>query len=155
MNSYDFSPLFRTAIGFDHLAALLESASRRENSGYPPYNIELIEENRYRITMALAGFAEEDIEIEIERQSLKVSGKKPEKEGDRRYLHRGIALRSFEKQFELAEHVEVVGASMRDGMLNIELQRRIPEALKPRKIAISREGEMGQKRLIEGLSQAA
>ncbi len=155
MNTLDFTPLFRTAIGFDHLASMLENASRRDNGGYPPYNIELVDEDHYRITMALAGFTQADLDIEVEGNSLKVAGKKaPEEGSSKRYLHHGIALRSFERQFQLADHVEVVAAAMEAGLLNIELKRIVPEALKPRKIAIRRE-EGNDARFIEAEKLAA
>ncbi|QEP42178.1 hypothetical protein D5085_02910 [Ectothiorhodospiraceae bacterium BW-2] len=155
MNSFDLTPLFRTAIGFDHLASMLESANRRESGGYPPYNIELVDEDQYRITMAVAGFAEHELELEVEGNALKVSGKKGIDEGkEKRYLHHGIAFRNFERQFQLADHVEVVAASMEAGLLNIDLKRVVPEALKPRKIAIEA-SRSDDSRLIEGLKEAA
>lgn len=137
MRTYDFSPLYRSAIGFDRLAQLFDDAQRSESQpSYPPYNIELIAENQYRITMAVAGFDRSEIEIESERDTLKITGRKAREETARNFLHRGIASRNFEHSFQLADHVHVVGAKLDNGLLNIELAREIPEALKPRKIAI-------------------
>ena len=137
----DFSPLSRSFIGFDHLAGLIEQASRNEKqSSYPPYNIELIADDQYRITMAIAGFSEEDLEIESENNSLVITGTKSAEANDkatRKFIHQGIADRNFERKFQLGEHVKVVGAFMKNGLLHIDLQRDIPEALKPRKIAIN------------------
>ncbi|MGB0937312.1 MAG: Hsp20 family protein [Colwellia sp.] len=139
--SSDFSPLSRSFIGFDHLAGLIEQASRNEKqSSYPPYNIELIKDDQYRITMAIAGFSEEDLEIESENNSLVIIGTKSDasdKAAPRKFIHQGIAERNFERKFQLGEHVKVVGAFMENGLLNIDLQREIPEKLKPRKIAIN------------------
>lgn len=146
--STDFSPLYRSFIGFDHLAGLIDKASRADKqSSYPPYNIELLAEDQYRITMAVAGFSEQDIDIESKDNSLIVIGTKPvntdetketpEKQSPRRFLHQGIAERNFERKFQLGEHVRVIGAFMQNGLLHIDLQREIPEALKPRKISIN------------------
>lgn len=137
MRTYDFSPLYRSAIGYDRLAQLFDDAQRSESQpSYPPYNIELVGENKYRITMAVAGFDRSEIEIETERDTLKITGRKASEEGARNFLHRGIASRNFEHSFQLADHVHVVGAKLDNGLLNIELAREIPEALKPRKIVI-------------------
>ncbi|ASJ96641.1 MULTISPECIES: Hsp20 family protein [Shewanella] len=138
MRNYDLTPLYRSAIGFDRLAQLAEhAASNKGNSGYPPYNIELLSENRYRITMAVAGFAMEELDITSEGDKLVVKGTKAEQEGERKYLYQGIAERGFERTFQLADYVTVIGADLENGLLNIDLQREIPEALKPRKIEIS------------------
>ncbi|MFV7770416.1 Hsp20 family protein [Shewanella marisflavi] len=138
MRNYDLTPLYRSAIGFDRLAQLAEhAASNKGNSGYPPYNIELLSENRYRITMAVAGFAMEELDITSEGDKLVVKGTKGEQEGERKYLYQGIAERGFERTFQLADYVTVIGADLENGLLNIDLQREIPEALKPRKIEIS------------------
>lgn len=137
MRSYDLTPFYRTAIGFDRLAKLLNESQRSENEiSYPPYNIELVEENAYRIVMAVAGFQQEELEIETEHQSLRVTGRKASKPTETTYLHRGIATRDFEHKFQLADHVKVTGADLQHGLLTISLVREIPEALKPRKIAI-------------------
>ena len=147
MTTIDFSPLFRSMIGFDRLSNALETAYRTEPGGYPPYNVEVSGENDYRITMAVAGFAERDLSIEAKENILTVSGNRAEEEDkkDSRYLYRGIANRSFERKFQLADYVRVVEAHLENGLLHIELRREIPEAMKPRKIEIS--GSKG--RLIE------
>ena len=138
MTTFDFSPLFRSTVGFDRMQRLLESAQRAdEANGYPPYNIEKLEENAYRITMAVAGFAEADIDIEVKDGVMAVSGKQPEPSEERSFLHRGIAGRAFRRSFQLADHVKVQGAALENGLLHIELAREIPEAMKPRKIAIN------------------
>lgn len=137
MARLDLSPLFRSSIGFDHLASMLDSASRVEQPAYPPYNIERVGEDQYRITMAVAGFDSSELDIESERNTLKVSGIKAEADKNRQYLHQGIAARNFERKFQLADHVKVVGANLENGLLHIDLQREIPEAMKPRKIEIS------------------
>lgn len=137
MRTYDFSPLYRSAIGFDRLAQLFDQAQRSDGQpSYPPYNIELVEENRYRITMAVAGFSRAELDIETERDTLTIVGRKQKDEGARTFLHRGIAARDFEQRFQLADHVKVVSAQLDNGLLNIELAREIPETLKPRKVAI-------------------
>jgi molecular chaperone IbpA len=138
MRTYDFSPLFRSAIGFDRLVQLFDEAQRTESqTSYPPYNIELIGEDKYRIEMAVAGFDRSELEIETERDTLKIVGRRKKDEAKRTYLHRGIASRDFEHRFQLADHVKVVGAKLDNGLLHIELAREIPEALKPRRIAIN------------------
>jgi molecular chaperone IbpA len=138
--STDFSPLYRSFIGFDHLAGLIDKASRADKqSSYPPYNVELLAEDQYRITMAIAGFADEELEIESKQNTLVVTGTKPGNKEDttRKFLHQGIAERNFERKFQLGDHVKVIGAFMEHGLLHIDLEREIPEALKPRKIAIN------------------
>lgn len=145
--STDFSPLYRSFIGFDHLAGLIDKASRADKqSSYPPYNIELLAEDKYRITMAIAGFIEDELDIESKENTLIVTGTKAaEKTKDeRKFLHQGIAERNFERKFQLGDHVKVIGANLENGLLHIDLEREIPEALKPRKIAIN------GKKLIEG-----
>ena len=137
MRSYDFAPLYRSAIGFDRLASLFDEAQRADaQPSYPPYNIELVSEDRYRIAMAVAGFERAEIDIEAENDTLKIIGRKQRDETRRTYLHRGIAARDFEHSFKLADHVRVVSARLDNGLLDIELVREIPEALKPRKIVI-------------------
>ena len=141
----DFSPLYRSFIGFDHLAGLIDQANRAgKQSTYPPYNVELLSEDQYRITMAVAGFAEDEIEIESKQNNLVITGTKnnPNQESapenkQRKFLHQGIAERNFERKFQLGDHVKVVSASMENGLLHVNLEREIPEALKPRKIAIN------------------
>ena len=132
----DLTPLYRTAIGFDRLAGMLENANRLESAGYPPYNIEVTAEDEYQITMAVAGFTDDEISIESKQNELTVSGEKAESEDDRQFLHRGIATRSFERKFQLADYVLVKGARLEHGLLHIELYRELPEALKPRSISI-------------------
>ncbi len=132
----DLSPLYRTAIGFDRLAGMLENANRLESAGYPPYNIEVTGEDEYQITMAVAGFTDDELSIESKQTELTVSGEKSGSEDDRQFLHRGIATRSFERKFQLADHVFVKGARLEHGLLHIELYRELPEALKPRSISI-------------------
>lgn len=138
MTTFDFSPLFRSTVGFDRMQRMLEAASRAdEANGYPPYNIEKMEENAYRITMAVAGFSEADIDIEVKDGVLVVTGKQAEDQAERTFLHRGIAGRAFRRSFQLADHVKVQGAGLENGLLHIDLAREIPEAMKPRKIAIN------------------
>jgi molecular chaperone IbpA len=138
MRTFDLTPLYRSAIGFDRLAQLLNDAQRNDATpSYPPYNIELVSEDNYRIVMALAGFNRDEIDITFERDSLQVVGRKQRDGVERTYLHRGIAARDFEQRFQLANHVKVTGASFDNGMLTIELVREVPEALKPRKIVIN------------------
>ncbi|MCS6154706.1 Hsp20 family protein [Shewanella baltica] len=138
MRTYDLTPLYRSAIGFDRLAQLAEhAAANNGNSGYPPYNIELLGENRYRITMAVAGFSMAELEISSEGEKLLVKGNKAESQTERKYLYQGIAERGFERTFQLADYVTVLGASLENGLLNVDLVREIPEALKPRKIEIT------------------
>ncbi|PWQ95348.1 Hsp20 family protein [Leucothrix arctica] len=138
MNTIDLSPLYRNSIGFDRMASLLDNAMRTESasSGYPPYNIEVLEENRYAISLAIAGFAESDLDINVEKGVLTVRGKKDD-EAEREYLHRGIANRAFERKFNLADHIEVTGADLANGLLTINLLKEIPEAMKPRTISIN------------------
>ena len=136
----DFSPLYRSFIGFDHLAGLIDKASRADKqSSYPPYNVELLAEDQYRITMAIAGFAEQELDIESKQNTLVVTGTKTgnTSNAERKFLHQGIADRSFERKFQLGDHVKVIGAFIEHGLLHIDLEREIPEALKPRKIAIN------------------
>ncbi|QYJ99997.1 Hsp20 family protein [Shewanella psychrotolerans] len=144
MRNYDLTPLYRSAIGFDRLAQLAEhAASNKGNSGYPPYNIELLDEHRYRITMAVAGFSMQELDITSEGDKLVVKGIKAEQDSERKYLYQGIAERGFERTFQLADYVTVIGADLENGLLNIDLKREIPEALKPRKI------EIGNSRLLD------
>jgi molecular chaperone IbpA len=136
MATLDFTPLFRSSVGFDRVPTLLAHAMQREDSGYPPYNIEKCGEDEYRIVMAVAGFGKDDIEVVAEANRLTVRGQMKERDG-RTYLHRGIATRSFQRHFDLADFVEVTGATMGDGLLIIDLKRELPEELKPRKIEIN------------------
>ncbi|MDJ0932460.1 Hsp20 family protein [Breoghania sp.] len=147
MRHFDLSPLYRTTVGFDRLFSLLDNAGNEANAGYPPYNIELTGDNAYRITMAVAGFSKEDLSIEAKESILVVQGDKAEDEAEEaRILHRGIAARAFERRFRLADHVEVRGASLNNGLLHIDLVREIPEAMKPRRINI-RNGSETEKQI--------
>ncbi len=136
MRHSDFAPLYRSTVGFDRLVQLLDQAGGFEDNGYPPYNIERTAENQYRISMAVAGFTREELNVEVKEASLTVRGQKGADDKDRQYLHRGIATRSFERRFQLADFVEVTGADLKDGMLHIDLARNIPERMKPRTVAI-------------------
>lgn len=138
MRTFDLTPLFRTSVGFDRLQRTLDSAARVDSANsYPPYDIESLDQNQYRITLAVAGFTSDDIEITTKENSLVIEAKgKTDGNAETTYLHQGIARRSFTHRFELADHVKVVDANMNNGLLVIELQREIPEALKPRKISI-------------------
>jgi molecular chaperone IbpA len=129
----DHSPFFRSTVGFDHLLNLLESASEQ---GYPPYNIERSDENNYRVTVAVAGFAQEDLSVDVKDRVLTVTGKR-EASGKPAYLHQGIAGRAFERSFQLAEHVEVKGARLENGLLHVDLERIVPEEKRPRRITIN------------------
>lgn len=136
MRSSDLSPLYRSAIGFDRLFNLLESGQSQNNGGYPPYNVELVDENHYQITIAVAGFAEDELEIVAHANTLIVRGARQGENKPRTYLYQGIAERNFERKFQLAEHIQVKGASVKNGLLFIELERIVPETLKPRRIEI-------------------
>ena len=139
MRNFDFSPLYRSAIGFDRVANILDSLNRAEQSqpSYPPYNIELTGEDKYRITMAVAGFDRSEIAIEVNQNLLTISANKANEQQEKTYLHQGIAARSFERRFQLADHVQVQTAAYENGLLHIDLQRIIPDAMKPRTISIS------------------
>ncbi|MGY9056449.1 MAG: Hsp20 family protein [Alphaproteobacteria bacterium] len=138
MTTIDFSPLFRSTVGFDRMQRMLEAAQRAEEANtYPPYNIEKTGENAYRISMAVAGFAEAELDIEVKDSVLTITGQQADPEGERAFLHRGIAGRTFRRAFQLADHVKVQGAALDNGLLHVDLAREIPEALKPRKIAIN------------------
>ena len=139
MDRFDFSPLFRSTIGFDRLARLVDTATRVDNSAlsYPPYNIEKTGEDSYRLTMAVAGFARDELDITVHENTLIVTGKAQNEDENGRYLHRGIARRAFERRFSLADHLKVTGASLDNGLLHVDLVREVPEAMKPRTVAIS------------------
>lgn len=148
MRTYDFSPLYRSAIGFDRLAQMFDNALRSDSQpSYPPYNIELVAEDKYRITMAVAGFERSELEIETEHDTLKVVGRKQKDDSKRTYLHRGIAARDFEQRFQLADHVKAVGARLENGLLNIDLVREVPEAKKPRKIDIGGDAQLIERQI--------
>ncbi|MDO5605613.1 MAG: Hsp20 family protein [Paracoccus sp. (in: a-proteobacteria)] len=139
MRNFDLAPLYRASVGFDRMADLMDRVLSTDatTQPYPPYNIEKTGENAYRISVAVAGFAADDLNVELRDGAVIVSARKPGDEGERVFLHRGIAARAFERRFTLAEHIRVEGASHRDGMLHIDLIRELPEALKPRRIAIT------------------
>ena len=138
MKTIDLTPLYRNSVGFDRVAAMLETALRSDSTatGYPPYNIEVLDEDRYAITIAVAGFKRNDLDVQVEQGILTIKGN-IEGRQDKRYLHQGIANRSFERRFNLADHVEVTGADLLDGLLTVQLVRIIPEAMKPRTIVIN------------------
>ena len=136
MRAFDFAPLYRSTVGFDRLFQLLDGGVEGEASTYPPYNIERTADNQYRITMAVAGFTKDEIDIQVKEQSLTVKGEKKADDKDRQFLHRGIATRAFERRFQLADHVEVTGADLQDGLLHVDLVRNVPERLKPRSVQI-------------------
>jgi len=152
MRSYDLTPLYRNSVGFDRVFDLLDQVGKVEAGGYPPYNIERLSENDYRITLAVAGFGDDELEIIAQENLLVVTGKRPEGDDGRAFLHQGIAGRSFERRFQLAEHVTVSGASLVNGLLNVELKREVPEAKKPRRIAIN--GENGRIEVVKDKSAA-
>ena len=157
MHTFDLTPLFRSTVGFDRMARLLDSATRVDEQAvsYPPYNIEKLGEDDYRITMAVAGFGEDELDVTLREGTLIVTGKAEAKtasengaeKAERKFLHRGIAQRAFERRFQLADHIQVSGARLENGLLHIELVREIPEAMKPRQIAIS--GPGGKAKSIE------
>jgi molecular chaperone IbpA len=149
MRPIDLSPLYRSTVGFDRLFDLIDSVTGLEQTAasYPPYNIERLGENDYRITMAVAGFAQDEVRVDVKEQTLTVAGAKKPEEKERQYLHRGIAARNFERRFQLADHVEVKGADVQDGLLHVELVRNVPERLKPRTIAIG--GGKAEPRQVE------
>jgi len=152
MRTFDFAPLYRSVVGFDRLADLLEAASTETAStGYPPYNIERTAENEYLIEIAVAGFRPEELNVEVKENLLTVQGRKTANDEARQYLHRGLAERNFERRFQLADYVVVTDADLQDGLLRLSLKRELPEALKPRRIQIG----AGKSTLIEGDTKAA
>ena len=139
---FDFAPLYRSSVGFDRFARMLDDAANFETPAYPPYNIELVGDDEYRITIAIAGFSASDINLEVKGQALTVTGKKADKpEAKTEFLHQGIAGRNFERRFQLADHVDVTGADVQNGLLHVDLVRNVPERLKPRTISIAVTGE--------------
>jgi len=139
MDRFDFSPLFRSTIGFDRLARLVDAATQVDGAAqaYPPYNIEKTGEDAYRLTMAVAGFAQNELDITVHEGNVLVTGKAQKEEANGRFLHRGIARRAFERRFSLADHIKVTGASLDNGLLHVDLVREVPEAMKPRQIKIA------------------
>lgn len=153
MRTVDFTPLYRSVVGFDRLASLLEAAAKSDGAvGYPPYNIETVGENAYRIEVAVAGFKPDELAIEVKENLLTVTGRKASSDEGRQYLHRGLAERNFERRFQLADYVIVTDAQLADGLLSISLKRELPESLKPRKIEIGHAGSSANSNLIEGQS---
>lgn len=140
MRHFDFAPLYRASVGFDQLAEMMDRVLTNDTpqAGYPPYNIEKTADDAYRISIAVAGFADDELSVEVKDGALHVSARKQDEAAQRQYLHRGIATRAFERRFHLADHVRVIGASHENGMLHIDLAREIPEALKPRRIEIAK-----------------
>ena len=156
MRTVDFSPLYRSVVGFDRLAALLEQASASDAAnGYPPYNIERTDENAYRIDIAVAGFKPDELQIDVKENLLTVQGRKAANDDPKRYLHRGLAERNFERRFQLADYVVVTDAALADGLLQISLKRELPEQLKPRRIEISTAAKAEAAPAIEGEAKAA
>ena|ERR1700733_7012615 len=155
MRSFDFSPLFRSTVGFDRLFDTLDSVAQYDtNQSYPPYNIERSDETHYRITVAVAGFGEKDLNVEVREGVLTVQGKRNDEAAQKAnsgYLYQGIAGRAFDRRFQLAEHVEVRGAKLENGLLHVDLERVVPEEQKPRRIAING----AELRTIEGQAKAA
>jgi molecular chaperone IbpA len=149
MRNFDPTPLFRASVGFDRVADMMDRmlAAEPVQPTYPPYNIEKTDENAYRISVAVAGFSADELNVEVKENALVISARKADDEDGRTYLHRGIATRAFERRFQLADHVKVTGATHADGMLHVELAREIPEALKPRRIEIARKDS--DSRLVE------
>ena len=155
MRPFDSAPLYRSTVGFDRLVQMLDSASGLESEPtFPPYNIERLGENEYRITMAVAGFSDNEVKIEVKEGSLNVTGSKASDGKERQFLHRGIATRAFERRFQLADHVEVKSADLKDGLLNIDLVRNVPERLKPRTIAIGKSAPAEAPKQLEAAAQA-
>lgn len=154
MRSFDFAPLYRSTVGFDQIANLMDRVLTAEGTtpSYPPYNIEKLDDDSYRISIAVAGFSDADLSVEVREKSLIVSARKADEDGERTYLHRGIATRAFERRFHLADHVIVTGASHADGMLHIELERQVPEALKPRQIQIASDRAAIEKDVVDAKS---
>jgi molecular chaperone IbpA len=138
-SNLDFSPFYRSSIGFDRIFDMLENAVPQNGDGWPPYDIVKLAEDSYRIAIAVAGFGEDELTVTLEANLLMVSGSKPADEGQLQYLHHGLALRPFSRRFELADHVTVTGAQLKDGLLVIDLRKEIPESMKPRQISINAE----------------
>lgn len=159
MSTIDLTPLYRTMVGFDRMASMIDSAARLDGAqGYPPYNIERVADDEFAIEVAVAGFGEDDLEIETKDGLLTVAGRKApvdEESEERQFLHRGIAERGFLRRFQLADHVIVTGAVLKNGLLRVELVRELPEAKKPRKIEIGAPKKGGKPKLIEGDKSAA
>lgn len=151
MRTYDFAPLYRSSVGFDQIANMMDRVLSNEGStpSYPPYNIEKTADDAYRISIAVAGFSDADLSVEVREKALIVSARKADENKDKTFLHRGIATRAFERRFHLADHVQVTGAAHADGMLHIELERQVPEALKPRQIRIASDTPSIEKDVVD------
>lgn len=151
MRSFDFAPLYRSSVGFDQIANLMDRVLTNDDTqpSYPPYNIEKLQDDAYRISIAVAGFSDADLSVEVREKSLIVSARKADEKDQAKYMHRGIATRAFERRFHLADHVVVTGASHDDGMLHIELERQVPEALKPRRIEIAAGSKATEKDVLD------
>ncbi|RKF16126.1 heat-shock protein [Roseovarius spongiae] len=154
MRNFDLAPLYRATVGFDQIADMMDRVLSNDvaQPTYPPYNIEKTDDDAWRISIAVAGFAESDLSVELREGALIVAARKAEDEEERTYLHRGIATRAFERRFQLADHVRVTGAAHSDGMLHIDLVREVPEALKPRRIAIESRGAASEKDVVDAKS---
>lgn len=154
MRTFDFAPLYRSSVGFDQIANMMDRVLSNDGAtqSYPPYNIEKLEGDAYRISIAVAGFSEADLNVEVRDKSLIVSARKADEDEGKSYLHRGIATRAFERRFHLADHVQVTGAAHTNGMLHIELERQVPEALKPRQIQIASDTRAIEKDVVDAKS---
>ncbi|KZY49101.1 MULTISPECIES: Hsp20 family protein [Sulfitobacter] len=154
MRSFDFAPLYRSSVGFDQIANMMDRVLTNDGAtpSYPPYNIEKLDNDAYRISIAVAGFSDSDLSVEVREKALIVSARKADEDEAKTYLHRGIATRAFERRFHLADHVQVIGAAHANGMLHIELERQVPEALKPRQITISSEVKAIDKDVVDAKS---
>lgn len=154
MRPYDFAPLYRSTVGFDQIANMMDRVLSNESASqsYPPYNIEKLTDDSYRISIAVAGFSDVDLNVEVRDKNLIVSARKADEDAERTYLHRGIATRAFERRFHLADHVQVTGAEHLDGMLHIDLERQVPEALKPRRISITSDARAIEKDIVDAKS---
>ena len=154
MRSFDFAPLYRSSVGFDQIANMMDRVLTNDGAtpSYPPYNIEKLDNDAYRISIPVAGFSDSDLSVEVREKALIVSARKADEDEAKSYLHRGIATRAFERRFHLADHVQVIGAAHANGMLHIELERQVPEALKPRQITISSEVKAIDKDVVDAKS---
>jgi molecular chaperone IbpA len=151
MRTFDFAPLYRSTVGFDQIANMMDRVLSNEGTipSYPPYNIEKTADDAYRISIAVAGFSDADLSVEVREKALIVSARKADEDADKTFLHRGIATRAFERRFHLADHVQVTGAAHADGMLHIDLERQVPEALKPRQIQIASDNRAIEKDVVD------
>lgn len=154
MRTFDFAPLYRSTVGFDQIANMMDRVLSNDGAtpSYPPYNIEKLDDDAYRISIAVAGFSDSDLSVEVREKALIVSARKADEDESKTYLHRGIATRAFERRFHLADHVQVTGAAHANGMLHIELERQVPEALKPRQIEISSDVKAIEKDVVDAKS---